>query len=165
MPVDMTTRQRKLRCKDYSGYEFKHGVVIDEHSVGLWNMRCNHCNGIHLYKAREIEQEAHTKKCPNFKPYNWSGLERRDTIIRRQYGITQQEFNELVDFQDGLCGICGDELDKINIDHDHDTGMVRGLLCTKCNTGLGHLGDSIDGIKKALHYLNNQPYEEYTNAR
>jgi phage FluMu protein Com len=164
MPADMI-RQRKIRGKDYTGHEFKHGMIIDEESVGVWNMKCNHCGGIHLYKSREIEQQTHTKKCSKFKPHNWSGLERRDAIIRRQYGITQDDFNNLVESQDNLCGICGDELNKINIDHDHESGKVRGLLCTGCNTGLGHLGDNINGLEKALHYLKNTPYNEYTNAR
>lgn len=161
----MTTRQRKLKGKDYTGYEFKHGVILGEESVGVWDMKCNHCKGVHLYKSREIEQQTHTKKCSKFKPYNWSGLERRDAIIRRQYGITQSDFNNLVDSQDGLCGICGDALGKVNIDHDHESGEVRGLLCTGCNTGLGHLGDSINGVEKALHYLEQPPFFKYANAR
>ena len=164
MPVDMI-RQRKIKSIDYTGHEFKHGVIINEESVGVWNMKCNHCGGIHLYRAREIENEAHTKKCAEFKPSNWSGLDRQDAIIRRKYGITQDDFNNLVEAQDGLCGICGDELDKINIDHDHESGKVRGLLCTGCNTGLGHLGDNINGLEKALHYLKDTPYNKYANAR
>ena len=158
-------RQRKIKSIDYTGHEFKHGVIINEESVGVWNMKCNHCGGIHLYRAREIESEAHTKKCAEFKPSNWSGLDRQDAIIRRKYGITQDDFNNLVEAQNGLCGICGDELDKINIDHDHESGKVRGLLCTGCNTGLGHLGDNINGLEKALHYLKNTPYNKYSNAR
>ena len=158
-------RQRKIKSIDYTGHEFKHGVIINEESVGVWNMKCNHCGGIHLYRVREIESEAHTKKCAEFKPSNWSGLDRQDAIIRRKYGITQDDFNNLVEAQDDLCGICGDELDKINIDHDHESGKVRGLLCTGCNTGLGHLGDNINGLEKALHYLKDTPYNKYSNAK
>jgi hypothetical protein len=48
----------------------------------------------------------------------------------------------------------------MNIDHDHKTGQVRGLLCSGCNTGLGHLGDDIQGLKRALEYLENPTFKK-----
>jgi len=168
MPADMI-RQRKIRGADYTGHEFKHGVIIDEETVGVWNMKCNHCGGIHLYRAREIENEAHTKKCAEFKSSNWSGLDRWDAIIRRKYGITQTEYDGLAEFQEHQCAICGkdDVYRALDIDHNHDTGEVRGLLCTNCNTALGRFKDDIEGLEKALYYLKNTPYNEfkYSNAR
>lgn len=54
----------------------------------------------------------------------------------------------------GRCGICGKEpRSGFVIDHDHKTGRVRGLLCQRCNSGLGSLGDSIEGLKAAIAYL------------
>jgi hypothetical protein len=62
---------------------------------------------------------------------------------------------DLLDSQDSKCGICGVLIDDdtAKLDHEHETGRIRGLLCTKCNTGLGKLGDSIEGLERALAYL------------
>ena len=61
--------------------------------------------------------------------------------------------------QNGKCKICGIHQDvlskKLVIDHDHNTSIIRGLLCDKCNRGLGHFNDNIDVLKIALNYLEN----------
>lgn len=53
-----------------------------------------------------------------------------------------------------ICEICKKENPKLVVDHDHDTGEFRGMLCTSCNTGLGKLGDSAERLIMALEYLN-----------
>src|ERR1019366_8151336 len=67
----------------------------------------------------------------------------------KKHGITLDEFNAMQLLQRGLCAICGcsephDRKTRLNIDHDHSNGMVRGLLCSKCNSALGLFGDRID---------------------
>lgn len=60
----------------------------------------------------------------------------RDLRLQRQYGITAQEYAEILAFQGGTCWICGTapaEGKNLNVDHDHKTGLVRGLLCWSCN--------------------------------
>lgn len=55
-----------------------------------------------------------------------------------------------------ICGIHQDELiKKLVVDHDHNTGIVRGLLCDKCNRGLGHFDDNINKLLNAIEYLKN----------
>ena len=75
----------------------------------------------------------------------------------RKYGLTKQDYIERWLRQDGNCALCFEPLlrsrDKPVIDHDHETGKVRGILHGTCNGGLGKLGDSIEGIRKALNYL------------
>jgi len=79
---------------------------------------------------------------------------KRDYRFKRKYGISLEEYHEMVKQRKGKCDICGQVPDKIlTVDHDHKTNRVRGLLCHYCNTGLGHFGDSIQGINKALRYL------------
>lgn len=68
--------------------------------------------------------------------------------------MTVGEFDQLVIDQLGRCGICEKQLTgKIAVDHDHETDAIRGLLCYGCNTGLGHLGDNVDGLMRAAAYL------------
>jgi hypothetical protein len=59
--------------------------------------------------------------------------------------------------QKGKCACCGIRQNELTmrfaVDHDHDTGLIRGLLCGNCNLGIGQLGDNIEGLMKALNYL------------
>jgi hypothetical protein len=56
--------------------------------------------------------------------------------------------------QRGLCAICHEESDnRFSIDHDHNDGKVRGLLCSECNLGLGKFKDNVDNMLRAIDYL------------
>jgi hypothetical protein len=79
-----------------------------------------------------------------------------------KYGLTAAEFEALVAMQDGRCAICKREL-ALDIDHDHDTNEVRGLLCRSCNRGIRLLGDTAEGIRAALDYLLAPPSRELSN--
>ena len=72
--------------------------------------------------------------------------------LKRIYGITPEERAEMVERQGGKCAICGVG-DTSHIDHDHNTGKLRELLCCCCNTGLGKFDDSPVTVRKALLYL------------
>lgn len=66
------------------------------------------------------------------------------------------QHDELVIELGNVCGICGlppKPGRRLNVDHDHGTGLVRGLLCSQCNVGLGALGDKAEGLEAALEYL------------
>lgn len=75
------------------------------------------------------------------------------------FGITVEQYNELLADQSGGCGICGrtaaevDPRQELAVDHCHKTGKVRGILCKHCNFAIGRLGDDIDGLLRALTYL------------
>jgi hypothetical protein len=81
----------------------------------------------------------------------------RDARLKRQYGIDVNEYNKLLEEQNGKCAICGSEEctsgKNFAIDHNHQTGEVRGLLCRACNLALGHLQDSPRLVKNAYQYL------------
>jgi hypothetical protein len=73
----------------------------------------------------------------------------------QQYGLTPEEFDTLKISNNGLCHLCN--LRKAtDVDHDHVTGKVRGHLCNSCNTALGKLGDSTEGLTKAINYINGK---------
>jgi len=90
---------------------------------------------------------------------------RRDQKLRYVFGITIAEYYELHKKQSGVCAICGRPETKmlhgvitnLSVDHDHETGKVRGLLCYRCNTGIGKLRDSADLLRKAADYLDENP--------
>lgn len=73
---------------------------------------------------------------------------------------------EMLCEQDNKCAICGIEFgidnskDRPHVDHDHKTGIVRGLLCMKCNAGLGLFGDNIDNLVSAVCYLEENKTNE-----
>jgi Recombination endonuclease VII len=81
--------------------------------------------------------------------------------IARKYGLTEQEFTTLLDSQNGTCAICkATDGGKYGfaVDHNHDTGAVRGILCISCNTGLGRFGDSLPLLETAATYLRRHEY-------
>jgi len=77
----------------------------------------------------------------------------KDAALRANYGITLNDYNALVIAQGGECKICRRNDRSLWVDHCHDTGKVRGLLCPGCNTGLGSFGDKIEGLEAAINYL------------
>lgn len=84
------------------------------------------------------------------------GLTARRFDLMRLYGMTLDDYLLLLDAQEGRCKICGEpplEGKVLSVDHDHETGKVRGLLCMRCNSGLGYLRDRVDLLKAAIAYL------------
>ena len=77
---------------------------------------------------------------------------RRKYALRQKYGLSLEEYDTMMHKQNGACAICGSN-GRLHVDHNHDTGKVRGLLCMDCNTGIGKLQDSADLLKKAAEYL------------
>jgi hypothetical protein len=86
--------------------------------------------------------------------------ELKNRILKKTYGISVEDYNELLELQYGCCAICGrpqSEFKRIlSVDHDHKTGKIRGLLCFSCNQALGLLHDNIQTLKKAIEYLEKQ---------
>lgn len=73
-------------------------------------------------------------------------------------GVDPDELEKFFENHDGLCDICGEEqnierLNRLCVDHDHETGRIRGLLCINCNSGLGRFKDSPDLLRNAADYL------------
>lgn len=82
------------------------------------------------------------------------------------YGITLEDYNEKLIEQNNKCKICNQEntFDRygvLAVDHDHSTGKIRGLLCYKCNVGLGNFNDNKQLLEKAINYL--KEYESTTS--
>lgn len=78
--------------------------------------------------------------------------DRRRNKTLRAYGLTEETYNKMYDEQNGLCKICDRELPLV-VDHCHSSNVIRGLLCDRCNVGLGCFQDDIDRMEKAIKYL------------
>lgn len=79
--------------------------------------------------------------------------------LKYLYDITLEQYNNILDDQGKVCAICGVDdpgggKGNFHIDHDHNTGKIRGLLCNRCNMMLGYAKDSIKTLLKATEYLN-----------
>jgi hypothetical protein len=81
-------------------------------------------------------------------------LATREANLRHRYGIGVKDYDAMYEKQEGKCAICGIKRDKnLDVDHCHDTGKIRGLLCNCCNQALGLLNDDENIIKKAAEYV------------
>ena len=103
----------------------------------------NHCKVCHQKAGRDY----------------WKYGNGRNTRLK-QYGITADQYDEMYTNQKGCCKICGmhstevhQEKEFLSVDHCHNTGQVRGLLCDSCNLGLGKFYDSITNLENAIKYL------------
>ena len=80
---------------------------------------------------------------------------RREQRLLKEYGISEEQYLSMLNAQEGRCWICGIHCSekKLHIDHDHTTGIVRGLLCGNCNRGLGLFTENKQSLEKAIRYL------------
>ncbi|MFD4503218.1 endonuclease VII domain-containing protein [Streptomyces sp. NPDC058457] len=86
-----------------------------------------------------------------------SALGRQDHL-RRQYGITEAERDELIASQGGVCCICL-SASPAHVDHCHETGRVRGVLCFSCNAALGQFKDQPEAIRRAAAYVEGNAWK------
>ena len=104
---------------------------------------------------RELPRSAFYNKDHVCKKCRPSYQRKTGSAMKYKYGITRKQFDFMLKAQDYKCAICGKEItdQEPHIDHDHNTGKVRGLLCGKCNTALGLFGDDPSLLNKAVQYL------------
>lgn len=124
---------------------------------------CNKCNTtkplseFHKKAGRKDGHSSTCKACVNNRTRPYDKDADKDRKLRKAYGITLQEYNEILESQGGVCAICGGtESAKgrmMAVDHCHETGTIRGILCSHCNRGLGFFRDNIDSLQSAIKYL------------
>lgn len=95
----------------------------------------------------------------------------REWQLNKKYNITELQYEQMHQRQDGRCRICNSKetYKRLAVDHSHKTGKVRGLLCEDCNLGLGKFKDDIALLKIAIQYLihgeeNNESKATETDA-
>jgi hypothetical protein len=107
----------------------------------------------------------HPHKVAELKEYSkkwWSEQSPRYRKSRKlvKYGLSIEEFEYMLEDQGGLCQICQQEMTPPVVDHDHATGVVRGLLCVTCNAGIGMLKDDRELLQRAVDYLSKTGQKE-----
>lgn len=86
----------------------------------------------------------------------WTNNRTRKAWLKRGYGITEAQYDEMVASQDGKCRICRSACktgQRLSVDHCHKTGKVRGLLCKNCNNAIGLFKDDPELLRRAIEYL------------
>jgi len=82
---------------------------------------------------------------------------KKDQDLRKQYGISLEQYNQMLEEQKGACKICSVPSEQLSralcVDHCHATGKIRGLLCDTCNRSLGLLKDNVSVLRAAVKYL------------
>lgn len=99
-------------------------------------------------KKKEIAARVRARASKETKAL-WS----RRSRLKREYGLTIEDFNRRAAIQNNRCACCNQECKQLLVDHDHQTGAIRGLLCPSCNVGIGLLGDDVNGLQRAISYL------------
>lgn len=101
------------------------------------------------YNKRKWSENKELGQSRNRKSY----LKQRPKILRDKYGISLDDYEQMFNKQNGVCAICGIKREKLCIDHDHSTGIIRGLLCNKCNFALGLVDDNKETLQKMIEYI------------
>jgi len=127
---------------------------------------CFHCG--RERKPGYLQCEIHVQQHAEQTRKRWMRPEHKErvyfTAIKRNFGLSRQEYEQLLLMQGRACAICRwqphqDGRQHLHVDHDHETGRVRGLLCTGCNTMLGRMGDDPALFARAISYLLNAKSE------
>lgn len=133
-------RQRKLcrLCDTEKSFE---DFGVNTYTVDGRNSHCVPCTATARRKA--YEEPAYKNRI-------------RESSYRRKYGISILDYNRILAAQGGGCAICESRTSgkrKLSVDHSHDSAIIRGILCSGCNTGLGGFKDSKENLLAAIKYL------------
>lgn len=104
-------------------------------------------------EARRTYQKQYWEKNKHIKH-----IKQRGWWYKRTLGLTMERVNALLAEHNYRCALCGRHADEFKkglaIDHCHETGRIRGVLCMPCNTSLGQLGDNVESMYGIINYLN-----------
>lgn len=131
----------------------KENKPIDEFRANKQGRLGRHSQCKVCYKQKHPQKYDPSKRAPKDVERNYN---------LRRYGLTLRDYDKLLESQDYSCKLCGSSdpggRGRFHVDHNHQTGKVRGLLCHHCNLGLGHLKDSPKLLSAGLTYLLSNGY-------
>lgn len=128
--------------------------------------KCPRCNEHKLLiefsknRSRKHGVSTYCKPCGKRYDKSWRRTDSgrkivRDAMLKYSYGVTGDQFDALMIAQSGSCAVCNEIPERrLDLDHDHKTGTPRGLLCNRCNQGIGLFRESSELLATAIEYLN-----------
>jgi hypothetical protein len=157
LTIKVKQRLNKLDSQDYDNIDNKK-QKLKEYSKNYYQLNKE------KIKARIKENSKTEEFKEKRRVFNKKRKEaNRKLYYKKRYGITLEEYNKMLEIQDHKCAICNITESEIKhgrntyfaVDHCHNTGKVRGLLCYKCNSILGFINDNTEHLKNAIKYLEN----------
>lgn len=165
-PIEIDSPTGRICChckkkKPFSEFNKNNGIG----GVAGLHRECKQCQHKHQKKWYQRNRE---KVCAKTREYHRKHrlnpgykAKERGQHLRIAYGITLAEYDKMLEKQNGVCAICSRPeiaknqygIKRLSVDHNHETGQVRALLCNKCNRTLGAAGDDIELLKKLIKYL------------
>lgn len=139
-------RCRCFECKDWKRIRARRDSIKAKERFRIWrvqNLARSRTNSLNY-------QRKHPEKVLNWK--------------LKQYGITSKEYEWMYSYQNEVCAIClkserNKMYSRLAVDHNHKTGVVRGLLCSHCNTAIGKMLDSPSLLRKAADYIEKGSFQ------
>ena len=137
----------------------------DKHQKDGYTYSCKSCRNKKYNEwaknNKDKVSEKNTKSHERRKSYYQSEVgvqSSRRAHLKRKYDMKLEEYNEILEKQNGVCDICnepesGSRNNFLAVDHSHETNKIRGLLCTTCNRAIGLFKDDIEVLEKAIKYL------------
>jgi hypothetical protein len=145
----------------------KHKFKVINESEVVYKDNYEWATGQCQQRESETDEEFRIRYLKHWRKHNRRYT--KELELKKHYEITLDEYHDLIESQNNVCAICGKpefvkdqhgKLRSLAVDHDHATGEIRGLLCTNCNKGIGHLQDSITILTAAINYLKNHASSE-----
>lgn len=160
----------KIRCPKCG--EAKPLDAFDQGAIKKGSGKCKACTSVYMKAWRESQpgkqRAAYLRWRDKKGPVGMKAMgaaqrarvkatgARLGYFVKSKYGITRAQYDATEDDPNGLCAICRNPppaLKRLYVDHDHTTGIVRGLLCQHCNTALGMFRDNISRMQNAIDYI------------
>lgn len=122
--------------------------------------RCKECRRQYMREYIEVNYD-HCRQRDRITKNKRRKITGFNERLKANYGIDERQYNQILDSQGGVCGICGSPpirnkkngRSMLGVDHDHKTGKVRGIICQFCNIGLGGFRDNTATMLRAIGYL------------
>jgi hypothetical protein len=150
---------KSLECF-YIGKEYKDGYRSICIECLRSHMRNLYASDKDKYRNRKRQWAVDNPEKYKAKSKKWNDANKdknRESVLRRKFGLTLEDYSTMLKNQDNKCKICKIDQSLLSknmyLDHCHKTGKVRGLLCNQCNSGIGLLKDSIIVLESAIKYL------------
>lgn len=144
--------REKIRAQRKAKYEANREEILAKNARWYAENSDTYLQKQREYNAKNAERRRETERARRSDPANKAKV--REYCRKRVYGLTPEALRTLLESQGYRCPICGEPVgERDHVDHCHETGVVRGVLHGRCNSGIGHLGDSVARLRAAIAYL------------